>query len=102
MKVWSRGLGKQALFADWFKTDLELDGGTLKAKGIVRDKGIIWDCQFTFTKEDLPGLLYMLLSSPVLRLFGRNPKLVFTFGYDRFIMRRAGKEKPRGKPKGSS
>jgi hypothetical protein len=102
MKVWSRGLGKQALFADWFKTDLELDGGILKAKGIVRDKGIIWDCQFTFTKEDLPGLLYMLLSSSVLRLFGRNPKLVFTFGYDRFIMRRAGKEKPKGKPKGSS
>jgi len=102
MKVWSRGLGKQALFADWFKTDLELEGGTLKAKGIVRDKGIIWDCQFTFTKEDIPGLLHMLLSSSVLRLFGRNPKFVLTFCYDRFIMRRAGKEKPRKKAKGSS
>jgi len=93
MKVWSRGLGKQALFADWFKTDLELDGRTLKAKGIVRDKGIIWDCQFTFTKDDIPGLLHMLLSLPVLRLFFRNINYVLTFGFERFIMRRAGKEK---------
>lgn len=96
MKVWSRGLGKQALFADWFKTDLELDGGTLKAKGIVRDKGIIWDCQFTFTRDDIPGLLHMLLSFPVLRLFVRNINYVLTFGFERFILRRAGKEKPRG------
>jgi len=102
MKVWSRGLGKQALFADWFKTDLELEGKTLKAKGIVRDKGIIWDCQFTFTKDDIPGLLHMLLSSPLLRLYSRNLKYVLTFGYDRFIMRRAGKEKPKEKPKSSS
>ena len=102
MKVWSRGLGKQALFADWFKTDLELEGATLKAKGIVRDKGIIWDCQFTFTKEDVPGLLRMLLSPPVLRLFAKNLRFVFTFGFDRFIMRRAGKEKAKEKPKSSS
>ena len=102
MKVWSRGLGKQALFADWFKTDLELEGKTLKAKGIVRDKGIIWDCQFAFTKDDIPGLLHMLLSSPLLQLYSRNLKCVLTFGYDRFIMRRAGKEKPKEKPKSSS
>jgi hypothetical protein len=98
LRVWSRGLGKQALFADWFKTDLELDGTTLKAKGIVRDKGIIWDCQFTFTKDDIPGLLHMLLSRSVGGLFLRNIKLVFTFGYDRFIMRRAGKEKSKSRP----
>lgn len=96
MKVWSRGLGKQALFADWFKTDLSVEGSSLIAKGIVRDKGIIWDCQFTFTKGDIPGLLHMLLSFPVFRLFVRNINYVLTFSFERFILRRAGKEKPRG------
>ena len=57
MRVWSKGLGKQALFVNWFKTDLSLEGDKLIAKGIVRDKGIIWDCQLTFEKKDIPGLL---------------------------------------------
>lgn len=105
MKVWSRGLGKQALNADWFKTDLAVERGSLLAKGIVRDKGIIWDCQFTFSKDDLPGLLYMLLSYPMLRHTLRNFKYVLTFGYDRFIKGGASKakalEKPKEKPKSS-
>jgi len=97
MRVWSRGLGKQALFTDWFKTDLESDGRSLKAKGIVRDKGIIWDCQFTFTKDDIPGLLHMLLSGPVLRQFTKNVKFMLSFFYQRLIKRSAGKEKPKAK-----
>ena len=97
MRVWSRGLGKQALNTNWFKTDVELDGKTLLAKGIVREKGIIWDCQFTFTRDDLPGILYMLLSGPVLKLMGRNIIAIFPSTYGRIIRREAKKEKNKGK-----
>ncbi len=102
MRVWSRGLGKQALFVDWFKTDLKLEGNRLVAKGIVRNGGIIWDCQFTFTKDDIPGLLHMFMSFPVVSQFGRNIKYILSFGYQRFIKRTAGKEKPKAKGGGSS
>jgi hypothetical protein len=102
MKVWSRGLGKQALNADWYKTDLSTDGNSLVAKGIVRDKGIIWDCQFTFTKDDLPGLLYMIFSYSLLRHFLSNIKYVLTFGYMRLIKRGACKERLGQKAKSSS
>jgi len=101
MKVWSRGLGKQALNSNWYQTDLVVEGNSLLAKGIVRDKGIIWDCQFAFTKEDLPGLLYMILSVPVLLHFITNVKYVLTFPYVRFIKGGACKEKPKEKPKSS-
>jgi len=95
MKVWSRGLGKQALFADWFKSDIKLEGRTLVAEGIVRDKGIIWDCKFFFEKEDVPGLLRMLLSGPVFKHFMKNFKFIFSFFYQSIIKRSAGKDKPK-------
>ena len=85
--------------ADWYKTDLAVDGRSLLAKGIVRDKGIIWDCQFTFTKDDLPGLLYMLTAPPMARHVLSNIKYVLTFGYVRLVKRGASKEKAREKPK---
>jgi hypothetical protein len=100
MKVWSRGLGKQALSTNWFKTDVKLDGKTLIAEGIVRDKGIIWDCKFTFTEDDLPGILHMLLSGPLMKLMGRNIIAIFPSTYNRIIRRQAGKGK--GKSKGKS
>ena len=102
MRVWSKGLGKQALNTDWFKTDVERDGTVLIAKGIVRDKGIIWDCQFTFTKEDIPGILHMLLSGPVLSLFASNIMDVFSSTYKRIIKRQAGKVKSKKSPAGVS
>ena len=76
-----------------------MEEGNLIAKGIVRDKGIIWDCQFTFSKSDIPGLLHMLLSGPVLLLFLKNFVHVITFGYVRFIKGGASKAKAREKPK---
>jgi hypothetical protein len=95
MRVWSRGLGKQSLYADWFKSDLKVEGRTLVAEGIVRDKGIIWDCKFFFEKEDVPGLLHMLFSGPVVKHFLKNFKYVLSFFYQRIIKRSAGKEKPK-------
>ena len=102
MKVWSRGLGKQALSANWFQTDLSVEGNNLVAKGIVRDKGIIWDCQFTFSREDIPGLLYMILSIPLIIHIIKNVRYVLMFPIDRLIKGGAHKERPKDKPKGSS
>ena len=79
-----------------------MEGNNLVAKGIVRDKGIIWDCQFTFSKEDLPGLLYMIFSVPVIIHFIKNVRYILTFPIDRFIKGGARKEQPKEKPKGSS
>jgi hypothetical protein len=93
MKVWSRGLGKQSLYTDWFKTDIKMDGKTLVVEGIVRDKGIIWDCKFFFVKEDIPGLLRFLLSGPVFKHFLKNWKYIPSFFKQRYIKRAAGKEK---------
>jgi len=95
MKVWSRGLGKQALYADWFKSDIKVEGRTLIAEGIVRDKGIIWDCKFFFEKDDVPGLLHMLLSKALFVHFLKNFKFILSFFYQRIIKRSAGKEKPK-------
>jgi hypothetical protein len=93
MKVWSKGLGKQSLYADWFKSDIKMEGKILVAEGIVRDKGIIWDCKFYFTKDDIPGLIRMLFSGPVIRHFFTNWKYVGSFFKQRFIKRTHGKEK---------
>ena len=93
MKVWSKGLGKQSLYADWFKSDIKMEGKTLVAEGIVRDKGIIWDCKFFFTKDDIPGLIRMLFSGPVIRHFFTNWKYVGSFFKQRYIKRTHGKEK---------
>lgn len=102
MKVWSRGLGKQALNADWFKTDISLEGGQLLAKGIVRDKGIIWDCQFTFQSSDIPGLLHMLISRQMLIHILANISELFLFPVERFIKRSHGKKQHAAKPKPKS
>lgn len=93
MKVWSKGLGKQSLYADWFKSDIKMEGKILVAEGIVRDKGIIWDCKFFFTKDDIPGLIRMLFSGPVIRHFFTNWKYVGSFFKQRYIKRTHGKEK---------
>jgi hypothetical protein len=96
MKVWSKGLGKQALSVDWFKTDVMREGGGIVVKGIVRNGGVIWDCKFTFTKQDLPGLLYFMLSFPMLRHIARNIGGIFTCIYDKFIARQAGLKRSGG------
>ena len=93
MRVWSKGLGKQSLYADWFKSDIKMEGKTLVAEGIVRDKGIIWDCKFYFTQDDIPGLIRMLFSGPVIRHFFKNWKYVGSFFKQRYIKRTHGKEK---------
>lgn len=90
MRVWSRGLGKQALNLDFAKCDVVREGNEVLIKGILRNGGIIWDCRVTFTKEDIRGLLHFALSFAMLRHFARNIRGFFRFVYDRFIMKRMG------------
>lgn len=90
VKVWSRGLGKQALNLDFAKSDVVREGNEVIIKGILRSGGIIWDTKVTFTKEDIPGLLYFVLSFPVLFHLLRNIGGFFIFIRERFILRRMG------------
>ena len=94
MKVWSRGLGKQALSLDFAKCDVTREGNEVLIKGILREGGIVWQCKVTFTKEDIPGLLHFVLSPAVMKHFAKNMKGFFIFVRDRYITRRMGmKEK---------
>lgn len=90
VRVWSKGLGKQALNLDFTKSDVVREGNEVVIKGILRTSGIIWDSKVTFTKEDIPGLLYFVLSFPVIFHFAVNIGGFFTFIRERFIMRRMG------------
>ena len=97
MRVWSKGLGKQALNIDFTKCDVTREGDAVVIRGILRNGGTIWNARVTFTKEDMPGLIYFALSFAMLRHLIRNIAGVFTFVRDRFILRRMGL-----KPKGGS
>jgi len=90
VRVWSRGLGKQALNLDFTKSDVVREGNEVVIKGVLRDGGIIWDSTVTFTKEDIPGLLYFVLSFPVIFHFAVNIGGFFIFIRERFILRRMG------------
>ena len=90
MRVWSRGLGKQALSLDFAKSDVTREGNEVLIKGILRNGGVVWDCRVTFTKEDIAGLLHFALSFAMIRHFARNTTGFFTFIRDGLIMRRLG------------
>lgn len=97
MKVWSKGLGKQALNIDFAKCDVTWEGNEVLVKGILRNKGTIWNARVTFTKGDLPGLMHFVFSFAMMRHLIRNITGFFSFIRDKFILRRMGL-----KPKGDS
>jgi len=90
VRVWSKGLGKQALNLDFAKCDVTWEGNEVSIKGILRNGGTIWNARVTFTKGDLPGLLHLVFSFAMMRHLIRNIAGVFTFVRDRFILRRMG------------
>lgn len=91
MRVWSRGLGKQALSLDFAKSDVIREGNEVLIKGILRNGGTVWQCRVTFTKEDIAGLLHFALSFAMIRHFAGNIGGFFIFFRDRFITRRIGR-----------
>jgi len=88
MIAWSKGLGKRELNINFAKCDVTLGEGNVYVKGKLYPT--LWDCRVTFTPDDVPGLLNMILSRPVLVLFATNPISFFTFFVNRFILRRMG------------
>ena len=97
MRVWSRGLGKQALNLDFAKTDVVREGNEVIIKGILRNGGIIWDSTVTFTKEDIPGLLNFILSFAAIFHFVINIGGFFTYLRLKFITRSLGLPSKGGK-----
>lgn len=97
MRVWSRGLGRQALNLDFTKTDVVREGNEVIVKGILRNGGIIWDSTVTFTKEDIPGLLHFIISFAVIFHFASNIGGFFTYFRQKFITRSLGLPSKGGK-----
>ena len=93
MKMWSAGLGSEetALVLDFTKANFKREGGKVLVTGIVVEP-VNWEYKLTLSKEDVPGLLRVILSIAILRLFFRNIGGVFAFIRDKFILRRMGKE----------
>lgn len=90
MRVWSKGLGKQALNLDFGKCDIAWEGNEVLVKGILRNGGTIWKARVTFTKGDLPGLMHLVFSFAMVGHLIINFISFFTFVRDKFILRRMG------------
>ncbi len=90
MRVWSKGLGKQALNLDFAKCDVTWEGNEVLIKGILRNTGTIWNARVTFTRGDLPGLMHFVFSFAMIRHLTRNFTGFLVFIRDRFILKRMG------------
>lgn len=97
MRVWSRGLGKQALNLDFSKCDITWEGNDVVIRGTLRNTGTVWKAQVTFTKGDLPGLMHFVFSFAMVRHLLINIASFFTFVRDRFILRRMGLQPKKAK-----
>ncbi len=93
MRMWSAGLGSEdtALVLDFTKAKFTWEGGKVFINGTVVAP-VNWEYKLILTKEDVPGLLWIILSIPTLRYFARNITGAFVFIRDKFILRRMGKE----------
>jgi len=93
MKMWSAGLGSEetALVLDFTKASFKREGDKVIVTGIVVEP-VNWEYKLTLMKEDVPGLLWVILSIPVLRYFARNISGVWIYIREKFIRRRMGRE----------
>lgn len=90
MRVWSRGLGKQALNLDFAKCDITWEQNEVAVRGILRNGGTIWNAKVTFAKGDLPGLMHFVFSWATMCHLVVNIAGFFIFFRDKFILRRTG------------
>jgi len=89
MRIWSSGLGEQELVLDFAKGNVTREGDEVIVRGIIKEP-VDWNFEVTITREDVLGLLHVIVSAAVLRHFSRNMTGFFTFIRDKFIMRRMG------------
>jgi len=95
MRVWSKGLGKQELVLDFAKANVTLEGGKVFVRGVIQEP-VAWNFEITLTKEDVPGLLNVIVSTAVLSHFARNVTGIFTFVYHKFTRRQMGSRPSEG------
>lgn len=89
MRIWSKGLGKQELVLYFDKSNVTREGDKVFVRGVIQEP-VAWQFEITLTKEDVPGLLHVIVSTAVVRHFMRNIPGIFKFIYDKFSMRRMG------------
>ena len=89
MRIWSTGLGKEELVLDFAKSNVTREEDKVFVRGVVQEP-VDWNFEVTITREDVLGLLHVIVSTAVLRHFVRNIAGFFTFVRDKFIMRRMG------------
>ena len=91
--MWSAGLGSEqtALVLDFTKAKFTREGRKVFVTGTVVEP-VNWEYKLTLSTQDVPGLLRVIFSIAVLRLFARNIGGVWQFIRDKFILRRMGKE----------
>lgn len=77
MKVWSKGLGKLELFADFKNYYTEAENDEVYIKGTITDP-VVWDFKITVTREDIPGLTHLILNKNMLKLLLKNLPLAFS------------------------
>ena len=90
MRVWSKGLGTRELVIDFAKSSITREGDKVLVRGVIQEP-IAWNFEITLSKEDVPGLFNVIVSTAVLSHFARNITGVFTFAYDKFIRRQRGR-----------
>ncbi len=87
MKVWSKGLGQIVLSMDLRRYYLELDdGGDLLIKGKITDP-VLWKFRLTIKKDDIPGLVNVLLKPKILIYILKNSYKIFQFMYEKIFKR---------------
>lgn len=89
MRIWSTGLGKQELVLDFAKSNVTREGEKVFVRGVIQEP-VHWNFEITISREDVIGLLCVIVSTAVVRHFMRNITGIFKFLWDKFIMRRMG------------
>lgn len=89
MRIWSTGLGERELILDFAKSKLTREQGKVVVRGEIQEP-VHWNFEITLDKDDVAGLLHVMVTTAVIRHFVRNATGIFRFVWDRFVMRRMG------------
>lgn len=72
MWLWSKGLGRLILPMDIGKADLQVEGGALVVKGVIRAPKIYWDYALSLEEKDLLDCMGLLTDRRVMAYLVRE------------------------------
>ncbi len=73
MKLWSRGLGRKELVMDFTHYAVRRAGdGGIEILGVT-EQPVAWEFRVHIGQEDIPGMVKVALSRPVIEMFARKP-----------------------------